>query len=61
MRRGQTNPQRGLPRAPKWDRRELALLDTILDRAKDGQATARYRDLEDARLLDLPNDRPGDP
>ena len=45
MRRGQTNPQRGLPRAPKWDRRELALLDTILDRAKDGQATARYRDL----------------
>ena len=47
MRRGQTNPQRGLPRAPKWDRRELALLDAILDRAEDGQATARYRDLVD--------------
>ena len=45
MRRGQTNPQRGLPRAPKWDRRELALLDAILDRSTDGQATARPRDL----------------
>ena len=38
-------PRKGIPRAPRWTDDEVALLETILDRAADGAETARHGEL----------------
>ena len=45
MRRGQSNPMKGHPRAPQWTAGEIARLDAILHRAADGRETARKGEL----------------
>ena len=38
---------KGIARAPRWTADELAMLETILNRAPDGLETARHHELVD--------------